>query len=1193
MVLRKEIASLIKDLLKKNPQGLSITEIVGAVNINRNTAGRYLENLLVSGQVDMRRFGMAKIYMLSQRVPLSAVLSISSELVIQLDNNLRIVFTNEPFLDLIGIKEKEILGKNIEFTPVTTVFDESFTTFIEHIREGITGKEWSGEITLSPRDIILFCRIAPTVFDDGRKGVSVILEDITQRKQDQQRVEESERQFRLLAENSLDMIGRIKPDFTHIYASPAYTTTLGYLPEEVIGKNGRLFIHPDDVKVMESVGKVLTPQNSSATIRFRVKHKEGYYVWIESHVKAIFDEKTHGLSEYYAVTRDITERKLAEEKLQESEDRYRKLVEISPDAVFLHRDGKILYANPAAFRLLGASHSGEITGKNILDFVPPAFQDIVRTNIQKDLEGQPSPRVELTMLRIDGTPILVEGKGTATISWGKPAVQVAIRDITEQKRAEEALKIKERQLFSIYSNVPDVLFYLSVEPGNRFRFLTVNQSFLDKTHRSEEEVVGKFVHEVIPDPLFSRAREKYNEAIREKKTIRWEEVEDYPSGKRYGDCYITAVFDENGQPTNIIGSVHDSTEHKLLEEMLRESEGKLNAILHSIPDPMSMMDENLTILWANEPAKRFFGKDIIGKMCYEAYHLRQEPCEPYPCLSLKAFSDGKTHHHETTVIDSLGGCHFFECSANVALRDESGKPVAVLEISRDVTDRTKAEKALRQSEDLHRTLAESSNDLIFVIGRDDRVEYVNSFASALVGKPAEKIINQPRSSLFPPEVAANQKKALQKVFETGVPVRNEGVLTFAGRTHWFDHFLTPLKDADNHIRSVLGISRDITERKRSEEALRQSQGRLQLILDSTDDIIIMQDPEGKYLYFNSVSHYGISEKETLGSSPYDFLDREPAEQLVERVRTVAKTGRSSRYETSFVWKGRTLWFSDSLSPVRDSNGTITAVVTVSQNITERKRTEIALRESEATARALINAPTDSVILIDDKGTVLAINEIAASRFGKRSDDLVGTMSYNLLPKEVAQLRRALMAPILEKKESVRFVDERAGRWYDTVSYPILNENGDVKKIAIIARDITEQKNIEKQLRASEQLYQRLLEQSFDAIAIHKDNKIAYLNRRAAEILGAASPEELIGRPIFDLIHPDSRRDLEERLQNLSSAEKNPVPILTEKFFRVNGTIVTVEVMAIRFDDNGIPAIKVAFREIVPPADRSCGSDKKR
>ena len=97
-----------------------------------------------------------------------------------------------------------------------------------------------------------------------------------------------------------------------------------------------------------------------------------------------------------------------------------------------------------------------------------------------------------------------------------------------------------------------------------------------------------------------------------------------------------------------------------------------------------------------------------------------------------------------------------------------------------------------------------------------------------------------------------------------------------------------------------------------------------------------------------------------------------------------------------------------------------------------------------------------------------------------------------------------MAPLLEKKECVRFVDEREGRWYDTVSYPILNETGDVKKIAIIARDITEQKNIEKLLRESEQMYRHLLEQSFDAIAIHKEGKIAFLNEKAAKILGAES-----------------------------------------------------------------------------------------
>ena len=111
MGLKKEISDQIKDLLRKNPQGLSITDIVKAVNINRNTAGRYLENLLVSGQVELRRFGMAKIYRISQRVPLSAVLSISAESVIQLDSFLRIVFVNESFCSLAGTDRYKPGGK--------------------------------------------------------------------------------------------------------------------------------------------------------------------------------------------------------------------------------------------------------------------------------------------------------------------------------------------------------------------------------------------------------------------------------------------------------------------------------------------------------------------------------------------------------------------------------------------------------------------------------------------------------------------------------------------------------------------------------------------------------------------------------------------------------------------------------------------------------------------------------------------------------------------------------------------------------------------------------------------------------------------------------------------------------------------------------------------------------------------------
>jgi PAS domain S-box-containing protein len=243
---------------------------------------------------------------------------------------------------------------------------------------------------------------------------------------------------------------------------------------------------------------------------------------------------------------------------------------------------------------------------------------------------------------------------------------------------------------------------------------------------------------------------------------------------------------------------------------------------------------------------------------------------------------------------------------------------------------------------------------------DDRVEYVNSYASVLVNKSVNQIIGEPRALIFPPDVARSQKKALQTVFETGHPVRSEGPLTFNGLIRWFDHYLTPLKDVDNHIQSVLGISRDITERKNAENQLQSSEERLRLLLDSSEDLIIMQDPEGRYLYFNASARYGVSEEMIIGSTPFDILDKGSADRIVKRVRYVVKTGENIREESPIVWKNQTLWFSDSLSPVKDANGTIIAVVTISHNITERKHSEMALLEREQLYQRLLEQSFDAI-----------------------------------------------------------------------------------------------------------------------------------------------------------------------------------------------------------------------------------------
>jgi PAS domain S-box-containing protein len=142
-------------------------------------------------------------------------------------------------------------------------------------------------------------------------------------------------------------------------------------------------------------------------------------------------------------------------------------------------------------------------------------------------------------------------------------------EITERKQVEAALRESERQLSLVYTHVSDIIFYLAVEPDNQFRFLSINPAFLKATGLTESRVVGKLVTEVIPEPAHALVLGSYQEAIRDKKTVRWEEVSVYPAGTKHGEVSVTPIFDANGHCTNLIGTVHDITERKRAEEALR------------------------------------------------------------------------------------------------------------------------------------------------------------------------------------------------------------------------------------------------------------------------------------------------------------------------------------------------------------------------------------------------------------------------------------------------------------------------------------------------------------------------------------------------------------------------------------------------------------------------------------------------
>jgi PAS domain S-box-containing protein len=168
------------------------------------------------------------------------------------------------------------------------------------------------------------------------------------------------------------------------------------------------------------------------------------------------------------------------------------------------------------------------------------------------------------------------------------------------------------------------------------------------------------------------------------------------------DALILTIFAHQAaiaiENARLHGELKDRLEErKLAEEALRESKGKLRAMLESIGDNMCMMDRELDIIWVNENAKRVCGDDIVGKKCYEVFHGRKEPCEPFPCIVLKAFKDGKIHQNDTQLIDKDGNLIYFHCTANVALKDKDGKPTAVMEIFRDITQQKRLEAQVQQA----------------------------------------------------------------------------------------------------------------------------------------------------------------------------------------------------------------------------------------------------------------------------------------------------------------------------------------------------------------------------------------------------------------------------------------------------------------------------------------------------------------
>lgn len=284
---------------------------------------------------------------------------------------------------------------------------------------------------------------APISVNDEIVGVYGVAKDITEIKRKNEEQRKVAEIHDLLIKNSLDVIVRTDLKGRYLYISPSCYSMLGFTPEELIGTSSHDLIHKEDLQT-SIVNHNPTLNGHVELEQYRVRKKDGSYIWIESLCKPILDSKTQNVKEIIGVVRDVTQRKIAEEDVKRQAKSYRDLVEHSPDAVIIAKEGQILYINDTGIELFGASNKNELIGKKVFDFLHQEYYETVKSRIKQVGEGIPVPFMEQKFKRIDGEDFEAEVKGIPTIYDNMPAVHLILRDIKERKQTLDLLIRSEK-----------------------------------------------------------------------------------------------------------------------------------------------------------------------------------------------------------------------------------------------------------------------------------------------------------------------------------------------------------------------------------------------------------------------------------------------------------------------------------------------------------------------------------------------------------------------------------------------------------------------------------------------------------------------------------------------------------------------------------------------------------------------------
>lgn len=519
------------------------------------------------------------------------------------------------------------------------------------------------------------------------------------------------------------------------------------------------------------------------------------------------------------------------------------------------------------------------------------------------------------------------------------------------------------------------------------------------------------------------------------------------------------------------------------------------------------------------------------------------------------------------------------------MKDPSGRPLGICVVGRDITQRKRAENALAKSEARYRSLVEAAPDPIVVYDHQGLVTYLNPAFTAVFGWTLQEGQETNLDAFVPQENASETREAIDRFMrgETAISLETKR-RTKDGRILHVQISASVFKGPDGKPAGSIVIHRNVTEQKVMERELRKSKEEFRnlyyqsrstselyrALLDASPDPIVVYDIKGIPLYLNPAFTrlFGWTFEEVRGKR-IEFVPPEDWPETKKHIDKVLRGEDFADFETRRYTKdGRVVDVSLSGAIFFDEEGTAAGSVIQLRDITERKRAELALRESEDRYRTLFEQSRDAIAITTPDGRLIDVNQSFSDLFGYDESEI---LTQNATQFWADPLERSLWQEEMEREGFVRDYPWKArtkvGQLRDCLITATIRriQDGSVQ-YQTICRDITQQKRAAEALQESEDRYRLLTQNSLTGIYIHQEGLFVYVNQRLEEILGY-SREEIIGKKFWEFVHPQDRELVKGRGLARSRGER----VIPHYEFRVvckDGTTKWLDVLATTINFRG-------------------------